>query len=233
MLPWLAAAPGQHAASWRMVLLAETCGPLPSDPPAGAFGLLPFMALWQPPREPPKVPADSADLQGWQNLMQARDQLVLCGLWRRCAFRCSMCRANCIHTSVNWLALGASLLQGMNATMPHTMRCTCHPRRRCRRRAWRAHWLRCCALGARPGVWRRQRWRGRSSGTPTSACWRRAGEAPAGMRVVWCDACSWSSGWRFVTARQPPTAPVVSPCRSFINVMTCDFLCLCALAPFW
>lgn len=30
------------------------------------------MALWQPPREAPKVPADAADLQGWQNLMQAR-----------------------------------------------------------------------------------------------------------------------------------------------------------------
>lgn len=29
------------------------------------------MALWQPPRQPPKVPADAADLQGWQNLMQA------------------------------------------------------------------------------------------------------------------------------------------------------------------
>lgn len=44
-----------------------------SDPPfPGAFGLLPFMALWQPPREAPKVPADAADLQGWQNLMQAR-----------------------------------------------------------------------------------------------------------------------------------------------------------------
>ncbi len=50
-----------------------------------------------------------------------------------------------------------------------------HPRR-CRRRGWRARWLRCCAWRARHGAWRRRRWQGRSSGTPTSACWRRAGE---------------------------------------------------------
>lgn len=25
----------------------------------------------------------------------------------------------------------------------------------------------------------------------------------------------------------------IAPSCSFINVMTCDFLCLCALAPFW
>ncbi|EFN59243.1 hypothetical protein CHLNCDRAFT_138236 [Chlorella variabilis] len=36
----------------------------------GAFGLLPFMALWQPPKEPPKVPAAAEDLQGPGNLMQ-------------------------------------------------------------------------------------------------------------------------------------------------------------------
>ena len=77
------------------VLLAETCAPLPIAPSAGAFGLLPFMALWQPPREPPKVPADAADLQGWQNLMQARDQLVWCGLRRRCACRHCVCRPTC------------------------------------------------------------------------------------------------------------------------------------------
>ncbi|KAL4443934.1 hypothetical protein ABPG75_011671 [Micractinium tetrahymenae] len=36
----------------------------------GAFGLLPFMALWQPPREPPVVPAPAEALQGPGNLMQ-------------------------------------------------------------------------------------------------------------------------------------------------------------------
>ncbi|KAL4426167.1 hypothetical protein ABPG77_007449 [Micractinium sp. CCAP 211/92] len=36
----------------------------------GAFGLLPFMALWQPPREPPVVPAPAKALQGPGNLMQ-------------------------------------------------------------------------------------------------------------------------------------------------------------------
>ena len=47
--------------------------PYHSPPPprlAGAFGLLPFMALWQPPKEPPKVPAAAEDLQGPGNLMQ-------------------------------------------------------------------------------------------------------------------------------------------------------------------
>lgn len=35
-------------------------------------------------------------------------------------------------------------------------------------------------------------------------------------------------------ARLPPSlASHRPPACSFINVMTCDFLCLCALAPFW
>ena len=38
--------------------------------PAGAFGLLPFMALWQPPAQPPQVPAAEEDLQGVGNLLQ-------------------------------------------------------------------------------------------------------------------------------------------------------------------
>lgn len=49
---------------------APTRRPHPSC--AGAFGLLPFMALWQPPQEPPTVPSAKEDLEGWQNLMQAR-----------------------------------------------------------------------------------------------------------------------------------------------------------------
>jgi hypothetical protein len=36
----------------------------------GAFALLPFMALWQPPKEAPTVPAAAEDLQGVGNLMQ-------------------------------------------------------------------------------------------------------------------------------------------------------------------
>lgn len=36
----------------------------------GAFGLLPFMALWQPPKEPPQVPASKEALEGTGNLMQ-------------------------------------------------------------------------------------------------------------------------------------------------------------------
>ncbi|KAI3423805.1 hypothetical protein D9Q98_009642 [Chlorella vulgaris] len=36
----------------------------------GAFALLPFMALWQPPKEPPSVPAVAEDLQGVGNLLQ-------------------------------------------------------------------------------------------------------------------------------------------------------------------
>ena len=55
---------------------ALPCSPpslVPFGPPplhAGAFGLLPFMALWQPPKQPPKVPADKEDLEGVGNLMQ-------------------------------------------------------------------------------------------------------------------------------------------------------------------
>eukprot|EP00887_Chlorella_sp_A99_P005755 scaffold1.g5755.t1 len=36
----------------------------------GAFGLLPFFALWQPPSPPPQLPAKKKDLEGPGNLMQ-------------------------------------------------------------------------------------------------------------------------------------------------------------------
>ena len=50
------------------VLLAMP--PLQPIPLPGAFGLLPFMALWQPPSPPPVVPAPKDELQGFGNLMQ-------------------------------------------------------------------------------------------------------------------------------------------------------------------
>ena len=61
-------AKGWVGAPPRPLLTLEPFGPPPLD--AGAFGLLPFMALWQPPKQPPKVPADKADLEGVGNLMQ-------------------------------------------------------------------------------------------------------------------------------------------------------------------
>ncbi|PRW58694.1 hypothetical protein C2E21_3280 [Chlorella sorokiniana] len=97
----------------------------------GAFGLLPFMALWQPPRQPPKVPADAADLQGWQNLMQ----------------------------------------KGMESPVVAVL----------------------CLAGA---------------------TWCVAQAALAGPQ-------QWNAYFRLLEESR------------FINVMTCDFLCLCALAPFW
>ncbi|KAI7835501.1 hypothetical protein COHA_010596, partial [Chlorella ohadii] len=97
----------------------------------GAFGLLPFMALWQPPRQPPKVPADAADLQGWQNLMQ----------------------------------------KGMESPVVAVL----------------------CLAGA---------------------AWCVAQAALAGPQ-------QWDAYFRLLEESR------------FINVMTCDFLCLCALAPFW
>ena len=39
------------------------------SPPPGAFGLLPFMALWQPPAEPPALPPAAEELEGPGNLM--------------------------------------------------------------------------------------------------------------------------------------------------------------------
>ncbi len=37
--------------------------------PAGAFGLLPYMALWTPPEDPPTVPPPKKDMEGVGNLM--------------------------------------------------------------------------------------------------------------------------------------------------------------------
>ena len=35
----------------------------------GAFGLLPFMALWTPPKDPPALPPAKKDLEGVRNIM--------------------------------------------------------------------------------------------------------------------------------------------------------------------
>lgn len=37
--------------------------------PAGAFGLLPYMALWTPPKDPPTVPPPKSQLEGVGNLL--------------------------------------------------------------------------------------------------------------------------------------------------------------------
>lgn len=36
---------------------------------AGAFGLLPYMALWTPPKDPPQLPPAKEELEGWGNVV--------------------------------------------------------------------------------------------------------------------------------------------------------------------